>query len=776
MTEHFESLYKLVFFSTLALLVLVERIRRLRHRPVLVERRWTANIALFFVGNVLSRFVLPVGILAFALEQPPGLLSRLELPYAAHLLLIFLLLDLWRYWEHRVFHKIPLLWRAHLVHHSDTDIDVTTTERHHPLEVLVSLSFMLGLVAALGIPADALGLYLLIGTAVALWSHANLHLPDVLERGLRWFIVTPGLHAVHHSALRAQTNSNYGTVLTLWDHLFGTYTDPAKAVIEHTGLEYFHQAEDSRLSRVLLQPFLYRRGLAYPERHGRASGPDAVSLAAAPVASLSPVWRNALLGAVSGWLLVCLVMWPAVLDLVALWNHDEAYRHAWLVMPMLLYLLGWHFRQEILACTPVPDFTGVLVALGGAACWGAATLMNIDVARQLGFVLALQGVAMSSLGWRLYWRLFPLLALMFLVIPAGDLLQPVLRWLTVKAIGLFVVVADLPHRIDGFSILVGKHQYYVVDACSGLPYVLMTLFLGYSFGLLLFRSIFKIAALALFGAFLGVLSNALRVNAIILIDWVQQSQMDLTAHGNIQWVALAVVLALLFLVLGKLDIEAAPIAAASTPAHPRARPHPFHPVVAGLTALLTAGLATWVPTDVPRRPHGPERPSLPQNIHGWELVSREAGWRIDQKGDTESLSLVYRRAGQELRVLVIDTLSPNAKLPETRLAPGDRDNWRDVRTEKMANCAEQPCVDALHTTWQRGRKQAQRHVYYTYNIGSFSTSSRLALRAAHGWHRLSGSPGNPRLFGFVLDGDDLAVDDIAAAFRMIHAAIDAGKG
>ena len=222
MTEEFEFLYLLVFLSAAAALVLLERVRELQRQPVQIATRWTSNIGLLLIGNVLNAVVMPIGVYAFAQHQPPGPLTRLELPFATQVLLTFLLLDLWRYWEHRLFHRIPLLWRLHLVHHSDTEIDVTTSERHHPLEFLLGTAVMMALIAALGLPAHAVGLYLLTATVVALYSHANLRLPAGMDRRLRQFIVTPSVHAVHHSDLQRQTDSNYGSVLTVWDRLFGT--------------------------------------------------------------------------------------------------------------------------------------------------------------------------------------------------------------------------------------------------------------------------------------------------------------------------------------------------------------------------------------------------------------------------------------------------------------------------------------------------------------------------------------------------------------------------
>lgn len=772
MTEEFETLYQLVFFSVAVTLVLLERIRALQRQPVQIARRWTSNIGLFLIGSAVNAVVIPVGIYTFALHQPPGPLSRLDLPFAAQLLLTFLLLDLWRYWEHRLFHRVALLWRLHLVHHSDTQIDVTTSERHHPLEFLLGIAVMMTLIGALGLPATAVGLYLLAATVITLYSHANLRLPASLDRRLSRLIVTSRVHAVHHSNLQAQTDSNYGSVLTLWDRLFGTYVDPENARIPHFGLRYFHQPKDTGLARVLQQPFLFRRDLDYPGREDAPAEPNVTATTAADRsrAVMTRGCKYALLGAITGCVLVSLVMWPTWRELTALWRR-EAYQYAWLVLPMVVYLLGWHHRLTGLPVNPQPDFTGVFVVMVAAACWGAAALMNIDIGRQLALILALQGVAMSTLGWRSYWRLFPTLALLFLMIPSADLLQPALRALTVKAIELFAAVANLPHSVDGFVIFIGAHRYIVTDECSGLAYVTLAIFLGYCFGLLLYRSVFKIAALALFGAFLGIFCNAIRVDVIVLIDWVRGSQMDLAAHGNIQWIALFATLSFLFYVLSRLKADATSVAlivAAPEQAIPIRR---FAPVVAGLSALWIAGSAAGLPSNELRPPRGAQIGLFPQNIAGWELADPAAVWSVDQQSRTESISLTYQRNDHDIHIVIVETLSPTAKLPESRLAPRDKNIWRERQVQNESACVGSECIALVHSTWQRDKGQQLRHVYYAYSIGDFTTDSRFALRAVHGWRRLTAGRDRPQLIGFISEDAAPDIHEVAAAFQILRSAV-----
>jgi exosortase len=717
---------------------------------------------------VLDTLVLPIGIYAFALSQAPGFVSRMGLPFAIEVLLTFLVLDLWRYWEHRFFHRIPWLWRVHLVHHSDTQIDVTTSERHHPLEYILGTVVMMALIAALGLPAAAVGVYLLAATVVALYSHANLRLEPSLDRLVRRLVVTPSQHAVHHSDLQPETDSNYGSVLTVWDRLFGTYVDPQDAKIPRFGLDYFRRPGDARLLRVLQQPFRFRQGLVdsvEPESTAPAK-------AAEPRAAMTARSKEALLGGIAGAILVCVAMWPTLLEMTTVWRTHEAYQYAWLVLPMVVYLLGWHHRSTGVPIRPQPDLTGIWVVIVAAACWGAASLTNIDVGRHFAFVLALQGVAMSTLGWRSYWKLFPTFGLLFLMVPSGDVLETPLRLLTVKAIESFAVVAHLPHSVEGYVIFIGANRYIVIDECSGLSFVTLGAFLGYCFGCLLYRSFSRIAALAAFGALLGIVSNVIRVNAIVLIDWIRGSQMELTSHGTIQWIALFATLGLLFYVLSRLkgDTEQeTPTIDAAGQDRPIRR---FGPVLAGLSMLLIGGSAAALPANELRPARGAHAPALAQSISGWDLVKPAETWTVDPATRTESTSLMYRRNGRDIEVVIVEPLSPDIKLPESRFAPHDGAVWRQKQVQHESACGVSRCVRFLHSTWLRDKSQQLRHVYYAYSLGGFTTESKLAFRAVQGWQRLTGQRDHPRLIGFISDDAVLDVDDLGAAFDTLRTAVD----
>jgi len=769
----FETYFQLAFFATAFALVALELVPAWQRQPEPPRRalRWTANIGLFLVGSLATAVIVPVGLYAFALHQAPGWLARPELPLFAQIALTFVVLDFWRYCEHRLFHRIPVLWRIHLVHHSDPHVDVTTGERHHPFEFLLGTLTTLALIAALGPPPVAVATYLVAATAVTLYSHANLRLPAALERVLGRAVVTPAMHAVHHSASQPQTDSNYGSVLSVWDRAFGTYVDFAAAPVQRFGLDCFSRRADGTLGRALLQPFCYRPGAAgAPGDAADDAADDAAEASARTRTRLSPAQRDAIWGALAGCAVVVAVMWPTVAALAHTWRSSEAYQYAWLVVPMVMYVLGWHAPHAGIRLDPRPDFTGVAVVIAAAACWAAASLMNVEVGRQLAFVLALQGVAMSALGWRAYRSVLPALALLFLMVPSGDLLQPTLRTLTVHALDAFATLAGLPHRVDGFVIHVGTHRYVVVDECAGLAYVTLATFLGYSFGLLLYRQGLKVIALALFGALLGVLCNVVRVDAIVLIDWLRDSQMDLTAHGTLQWIALLAALGVLFWVLERLHADA-PTAAVPPDPRPRAAGRPwrrFAPVAAGLSALLAAGSGAALAAREPAAPGAPA-PVFPASVGEWTLAA-PARVSVDEDGATRTTALAYRRGDRELGVVVVDALAATAKLPEGALAPHDGSVWREHRRVRESACDADACIDLQHATWQRERSADARSAFYAYGLGAFTTDSRIALRAMHGWQRLGGGASRPRLVGVLADDAAPGAGDAAGLLlRMLVA-------
>jgi sterol desaturase/sphingolipid hydroxylase (fatty acid hydroxylase superfamily) len=249
-----------VFAGVLALMALWEL--RAPRRPLAVgrARRWPGNLGVVAVDTLVLRLLLPgaaVGVAAAGEARGWGVLPALGLSGWPAGVIAFAALDLAVYLQHVLFHSLPVLWRLHRMHHADLDFDVTTGGRFHPVEILLSMGWKLAIVAALGAPAVAVLTFEVLLNATSMFNHGNVRLPERLDRRLRWLVVTPDMHRVHHSAVPAETNSNFGFNLPWWDRLLGTYRAQPAAGHDRMriGLEAFRDPRELRLDRMLLQPF-----------------------------------------------------------------------------------------------------------------------------------------------------------------------------------------------------------------------------------------------------------------------------------------------------------------------------------------------------------------------------------------------------------------------------------------------------------------------------------------------------------------------------------------
>lgn len=226
--------------------------------------RWFNNLSLSFSASILMRLILPLGLVGFSLYcQAIGLgLFNLDFFNQINSIFIFIfsliLFDCIIYWQHRIFHYVPFLWRLHKVHHSDQAFDVTTGIRFHPLEILLSIGIKFLVVLIFGLTAESIIAFEVILNGLALFNHSNFKIPLTVDYYLRKFIVTPDMHRVHHSQIPTETDSNFGFNISLWDRLFGSYQDQPS--LGHDGIEiglkeYKDTEQPKKLSNLLLMPF-----------------------------------------------------------------------------------------------------------------------------------------------------------------------------------------------------------------------------------------------------------------------------------------------------------------------------------------------------------------------------------------------------------------------------------------------------------------------------------------------------------------------------------------
>ncbi len=223
-------------------------------------RRWVGNLSLVLVDTIMVRLLFPTAAVGTALMVADlgwGVLNVVSVPYWAALLISVAVLDLAIYLQHVMFHALPALWRLHMVHHADLDLDVTSGSRFHPIEILISMLYKLAVISVLGPPVLGVLIFEVVLNALAMFNHANVRMPLVLDRVLRWIIVTPDMHRVHHSVDSRELNRNCGFNLSLWDRVLGTYrVQPDKGHQGMTiGLNKFREITWQTIPRLLVMPF-----------------------------------------------------------------------------------------------------------------------------------------------------------------------------------------------------------------------------------------------------------------------------------------------------------------------------------------------------------------------------------------------------------------------------------------------------------------------------------------------------------------------------------------
>ncbi|MCK9686224.1 exosortase/archaeosortase family protein [Scleromatobacter humisilvae] len=467
--------------------------------------------------------------------------------------------------------------------------------------------------------------------------------------------------------------------------------------------------------------------------------------------------------------IAALVMAPTCEELARTWRDDSAFQWCWLVVPAVLHGLS----QRVRANRAAPDLRGLWATVPAAMLWWLSDLMHIAVVQQLALVIAFHGIARSALGRHLYRECFATLALLFLMVPSADVLQPVLRNLTLRGIDLFAVVAGMPHRVDGYEVAIGAQHYIVIDECSGLASVTLSMFLGFFFGTLLYRSIWKVLSLAVLAALVGVASNLVRVVAIVWIDWARGSQMNLTAHAEIQWLSVLAVLVLMLFALARLRGDAAsPLPAGALQSAVRRRDR-FAPMLTGLSVPLTVWALTATGQALGAASADRDRPGpqamlpLPATLAGAARTDAGLRWTIDAVHATATSAAIYRRDRLEIRASVVETLSPEAKLPRWQMPVGPSGRWHDMQTRRVIQCDSHGCVTYGRAILQGTQVEERRDMETAYCDAVLMTDSVLRIRAAQAWSRLQGLADPQRSVMLVVDGDGLSDGEAAGALRLL---------
>lgn len=246
--------------SIFCIMVSWETIKPRRLQQISRQQRWPVNLGLALSNMILMRVTL--GGIAYttavmAAEQGYGLLNLWQIPIGLSIIVTLLTLDFAIYVQHIIMHKSPLLWRLHKVHHTDLEFDATTAVRFHPLEIVLSMIYKVFWIILIGAHPSAVIAFEIILNAAATFNHSNVAIPVAVDKILRWILITPDMHRIHHSTDRIETDSNYGFSVSWWDRLCRTYTAEPKQ--PHTtmaiGLNTFRKQSELGFLGCLLIPF-----------------------------------------------------------------------------------------------------------------------------------------------------------------------------------------------------------------------------------------------------------------------------------------------------------------------------------------------------------------------------------------------------------------------------------------------------------------------------------------------------------------------------------------
>jgi sterol desaturase/sphingolipid hydroxylase (fatty acid hydroxylase superfamily) len=263
--QHGATLLFVVLCVSFSVIALAEMISPRRCLPAGQGFRWLNNLGLACVTTLTNRIVfLWAGLTTvwWANQHEFGLLPWLNVGWWPSWFIVLLVLGLEDYVTHRLMHAVPVLWRVHAVHHSDTEFDLTTTYRNHPVAAVILLLLRLPVIVALGAPVSVIVAYEAMRIAQNLFSHSNIRLPEVVDRYLRLVLVTPDFHRTHHCSERVFTDSNFSSILPWFDYLLGSYRqrpfDSHGAM--QIGLEQFRDTRDTRLDKLLAMPLRVSSG------------------------------------------------------------------------------------------------------------------------------------------------------------------------------------------------------------------------------------------------------------------------------------------------------------------------------------------------------------------------------------------------------------------------------------------------------------------------------------------------------------------------------------
>jgi exosortase len=450
----------------------------------------------------------------------------------------------------------------------------------------------------------------------------------------------------------------------------------------------------------------------------------------------------------------------SLLAMMAIWDNNATYQYGWVVMPVFLYLL-WHRRGDFTGAAPATNPWAIPAALVAAGAWLAADLLNIAEGRQFALIAMVWALTLAALGWTVFTRALPMLALLLFLVPSGGFLTIPLRHLTVEMLATFPRVFGIPFRIEGFAVFVESNRYVVINDCAGLHYLLMALFLGLVLALLIYRRWWKIAALTLFSGALAIVANGLRVVGIAAWDYITGSQMELSGHVYFDWLSLGLLFITLLAVFAYLKKEAF-----TGPTEVRRSRFPRLAILVP-TTLVVVSAPLLLPSPGEAIPLTAS-PTLPETVNGWRRTTPSADWHPAISGEHINSTLAgYRKDSRSLSVFVGETADARTKI-SAGADLGMHGGWMPGTSRERHVCDNHGCEQVRHIRLLLQKSQRVRHLYVTYAVAGSTASSQAGIRLRRAWTKLLGGAPEARLIALAVDSaEGLEEPEITALLRSL---------
>lgn len=462
-------------------------------------------------------------------------------------------------------------------------------------------------------------------------------------------------------------------------------------------------------------------------------------------------WQSTLFCLFIGLVILSYSYFHTVIETISVWNNLSHYRSGWLVIPTIALLLFFS-RKDLQAIRPEVSWYGVLCGLAFSILWIASDLVNVSVLRQLALLGVISGLVLTAVGGAVFRVLLPYLALLLLAVPVWEVLLPGLKLLAVEFVSASTQLVGVPLTTDGFALFVDDNRYVVIDYCAGLPYVLIGLLIGASYGLLISHSYLKIALISLVGGCVAILANGIRISSIISFEYFTGINVD-NHHYLFDLPVVIPCFAVLFFMLSKLKPDKLNNSNQSKRYGGKLSTLHSSVLVVATAVIFSAG-PIWVNNIDRLSPKGSASLKIEERIGGWTRADKVVGWHpeIRPNGIKEDLGVYYLN-DTEIRIYVAEPRHSDVKISGQAINLTDEGWMNYSHPHSETFCENERCNSYGYLSSALKDSGRIRHIYFGYAVSGMMTSSTLSYRVHRAFANVAGKGSSARYIAIVFEGD-----------------------